>query len=193
VEDTAVVTPRGALIARPGAASRRGETAGVRAALSAYHPVLCEICAPGTLDGGDVLEAAGHYFIGLSTRTNKEGAGQLADWLADLGFSSTIVDVHGLRGLLHLKSGLAYLGGRRLAIVDSLSGFDEFSEWDLIRVPAGEEYAANCVRINERVLVAAGFPAFEAALREIELNVVTLDVSEFRKMDGGLSCLSIRF
>lgn len=192
VEDAAVATPRGAIIARPGALSRRGEVAAVREALASRHRVIGEIRAPGTLDAGDVLEADGRYIVGISERTDEEGARQLGALLESLGFPCAIVDAR-RGGLLHLKSGAAHLGGGRLAVVDSLAGLPELSTYDSIRVPAEEEYAANCVRVNEHLLIASGFPIFEAVLRDSGYGVIALDVSEFRKMDGGLSCLSIRF
>ncbi|MBC7263449.1 MAG: N(G),N(G)-dimethylarginine dimethylaminohydrolase [Chloroflexi bacterium] len=193
VEDTAILTPRGAMLTRPGAPSRLGEVAGMREILTRFYPTLASIQAPGTLDGGDVCDAEGHFFIGISERTNEEGAQQLAEWLAQLGYASTSVDIRRLPGLLHLKSGLAYLGDNRLVVVDTLADQAAFHGYELVRVPVGEEYAANCVRVNEHVLVAAGYPMLETLIRNLGYPVIVLDVSEYRKMDGGLSCLSLRF
>jgi dimethylargininase len=195
VEDTALVTACGALLTRPGAESRRGEIAAVARALEVFFPAAeTETThAPGTLDAGDVCEADGHFFIGVSERTNDEGARQLADWLAWRGFTSATVDIRATPGLLHLKSGLAHLGGRRLLAVDALVGHPALAGWEVLRAPVGEDYAANCVRVNEVVLAPAGFPKAAALLRSAGLRVVALDVSEFRKMDGGLSCLSLRW
>jgi dimethylargininase len=148
---------------------------------------------PGTLDGGDVCEAEGHFFIGLSERTNEEGAAQLAAFLSEEGHRSTFVDIRGISGFLHLKSGVAYLGNGRMALVGALGKERAFAGFEAIPIPEGDEYAANCVRVNERVLLAAGYPRTEVLLRRLGYSVLTLDVSEFRKMDGGLSCLSIRF
>jgi dimethylargininase len=195
VEDTAIVTARGALLTRPGVESRRDEVAAIGRALAKFFPAaeMETVRAPGTLDAGDVCDADGHFFIGVSERTNEEGARQLADWLARREFTSAIVDIRALPGLLHLKSGLAHLGGRRLAAVDALAEHPALRGWELLRVPAGEDYAANCVRVNDAVLAPAGFPQMAASLRALGLRVVELDVSEFRKMDGGLSCLSLRW
>jgi dimethylargininase len=146
------------------------------------------------VEGGDVCDAEGHTFIGLSERTNAEGARQTADWLALQGYTASVVDIRGRTELLHLKSGLASLGDKRLAITEGLAQAPEaYSGYELVRVPSGEEYAANCVRIGSRVLVAAGHPRFEATLRELGYEVLSLEMSEFQKMDGGLSCLSLRF
>jgi len=193
VEDAAVLTARCAVITRPGAISRRGETAAVREALERFYESFYEIAAPGTVDGGDVCEAGEHYFIGVSERTNEEGARRLAGFLSTEGFSSSFVDVRGVGGLLHLKSGLASLGEGWLVAAEPLVARREIFDYHLACVEPAEGYAANCVRINERVLLASGYPKIEARLRGLGLDVLTLDMSEFRKMDGGLSCLSLRF
>jgi len=192
VEDTAVITPRGAIVMRPGAESRRGEVASVREALIDLAPVVGEIDAPGTVDGGDICDAGDRFLIGLSERTNEEGARQLGAILERLGYESVTVDVRGDPTLLHLKSGLASLDGGRLVAVESIAGRPELAGFEVIRVSAVEAYAANCVCINGRVLIARGFPVLEAALTKLRYEVVTLEMSEFRKMDGGLSCLSLR-
>jgi dimethylargininase len=193
VEDAAVLAPRCAVITRPGAISRRGETKAVRKALGRFYKTFHEIEAPGTVDGGDVCEAGERFFIGISERTNEEGARQLAGFLSSAGYTSTFIDVRGSAGLLHLKSGLAYLGDGWLVVDEALAGLKEFSDYRLLQVEPAEKYAANCVRINDHVLLASGYPKIEAALGGIGMNVVALDMSEFRKMDGGLSCLSLRF
>lgn len=193
VEDTAILTERRAILMQPGAPSRAGEVASIQSVLADFYPSLLSIQSPGTVDGGDVCEAGEHFFIGISRRTNEPGARQLAEMLASFNYTSSLIDIHGVDGILHLKSGLAYLGERRLAVIDSLAERSEFFDYDLLRVNAGEEYAANCVRINEHVLVAAGYPAWEEKLTTLGYQTIALDMSEFRKMDGGLSCLSLRF
>jgi dimethylargininase len=209
VEDTAVVTERCAVLTRPGASSRVGEVASIRRVLADLFPAVSEIQSPGTLDGGDVCEAGNHFFIGISERTNEAGAQQLAELLARHGYTSSFVDI-GQSGtgvppvphaqdagatfkLLHLKSGLAYLGDNRLVVTDALANRAEFSGYDLIRVQSNEEYAANCVKVNDQVLVAAGYPRLEGKLRELGYQTIALEMAEFQKMDGGLSCLSLRF
>jgi len=221
VEDAAViipqVTPRvhrdpegaacHAVLTRPGAPSRAGEVAGMRKVLADFFPTLSEIHSPGTLDGGDICEAGRHFFIGVSSRTNAAGAQQLAELLAPLGYTSNFVDIRGTGvppvihaqdaratpELLHLKSGLAYLGDNRLVVTDALAERPEFAGYDLIRVPADEEYAANCVRVNDHVLVAAGHPRCETKLSALGYQTIALEMTEFQKMDGGLSCMSLRF
>jgi len=193
VEDAAIVTARGAMLTRPGAPSRAGEVAAVGTALGRWFPELEAITAPGTVDGGDVCEAGPHFFIRLSARTNGEGAAQLADWLEQRGFGSSVIDIRRMPGLLHLKTGLAWLGGRRLLATDEVAGDEALGGWEVVRVPAGEEYAANCVRVNDVVLIAQGYPATAALLGALGYEIAVLEMSEYRKMDGGLSCLSVRW
>ena len=208
-EDTAVVTERCAVLTRPGAPSRAGEVASMRRVLADLFPAVSEIQSPGTLDGGDVCEAGNHFFIGISERTNEAGAQQLAELLAPHDYTSGFVDIRksgtgvplvahaqdarATSKLLHLKSGLAYLGDHRLVVTEAFADRAEFSGYDLIRVPSDEEYAANCVRVNDQVLVAAGYPRFEGKLRQLGYQTIALEMTEFQKMDGGLSCLSLRF
>ena len=193
VEDTAVLTRHCAILARPGAASRVGEVTAMRKVLVQFYSELHFIREPGTLDGGDVCEAGNHFFIGISRRTNEEGGRQLAALLALFGFSSSFVDIRSVEHILHLKSGVAYLGDNRLVVIDALADRDEFRGYNLVRVGAGEEYAANCLCVNDHVLVAANYPAIERKLRELGCQTISLEMSEFQKMDGGLSCLSMRF
>src|SRR6476620_7538604 len=118
VEDTAVVTDHFAVLTRPGAPSRAGETASMRRALAEFFPNLASIEAPGTVDGGDVCEAGKHFFIGISERTNEAGARQLTALLEPFGYTGVSVDIRSERSLLHLKSGLAYLGDNRLVVTN---------------------------------------------------------------------------
>jgi dimethylargininase len=193
VEDTAILTDRVAILTNPGAPSRQGEVAAVRVALMEFYPSLEAISAPGTVDGGDVCQAGEHFFIGRSHRTNEAGARQLGDVLSRHGYTSTTVDIRDIPPLLHLKSGLTALDGGRLLLVEALAGHPAFRGYESIPVAADERYAANCVQVNDRVLVAAGFPRTQEALRDRGYALIVLDVSEFQKMDGGLSCLSLRF
>ena len=163
------------------------------AVLEEWFPDLEEITAPGTVDGGDVCEAGRHFFIGLSERTTPEGAAQLAEWLARHRFSSSVIDIRPMSGLLHLKTGLSWLGERRLLAAREIAGHEALSGWEIVRVPEREDYAANCIRVNDTLLVAEGFPATSALLGESGYDLVPLAMSEYRKMDGGLSCLSLRW
>lgn len=193
VEDTAVITAHGAILTRPGAPSRAGEVESIGKSLAQYFPVLDRIEAPGTVDGGDICEAGKTLFIGISDRTNEVGARQLAGWARQAGYETKCVSLSGLPQLLHLKSGLAYVGDTRLVVTRELAGHPSLSEYELITVESAESYGANCVRINDYVLVAAGHPVLAARLSQAGYQTLELAMSEFQKMDGGLSCLSLRF
>ena len=193
VEDTAIIAGGHAILTRPGAPSRAGEVRAVGEALAPWFPEPARIEAPGTVDGGDVCEAGGHCFIGLSHRTNAAGAAQLAGWLAGLGIDSSVIDIRSRPALLHLKTGLSWLGARRLIAAAELVNHEALAGWDVLQVPPGEEYAANCVRVHDTLLVPQGHPATAGLLGASGCDVVALDMSEFRKLDGGLSCLSVRW
>jgi len=192
VEDVAIVTERGFILTRPGAPSRRGEVASMAKALSRIQPELPVIEAPARLDGGDVCQVEDHFWIGLSARTDQEGARQLGAWLEQLGYTWSTVAMNGI-ALLHLKAGMAYLGEGRVAVIDEFHDHAAFRNYERVRVSRDERYAANCVRINDRVLIPSGHPKFEANLRILGYDVVTVDMSEYEKMDGGISCLSLRW
>jgi dimethylargininase len=193
VEDVAVLTPNAAILARPGAKSRAGEVENTRAPLEKFFKTIHEIAAPGTLDGGDICEAGNHFFIGISRRTNESGAMQLAAFLAQSGYSSSLVDIRAMKTILHLKSGIACIEERQLVVMEELAERPEFRGYDRIRAAPEESYAANCVRVNGFVLIPVGFPKLAAELTQRGFQLLSLDVSEFQKMDGGLSCLSLRF
>jgi dimethylargininase len=193
VEDTAILTSRGAIITRPGALSRSGEIDQISNVVRGFYSDVQVIGEPGTVDGGDVCDADGHFFIGLSNRTNRVGAEQLAEFLDRLGFTSSLIDLDGVSNILHLKSGIAYLNDNRLVVIKEIAGRDEFKKYDRLVVPDGAEYAANCVEINGSVFVASGYDHFEEQLQTLGYQTMKLDMSEFQKMDGGLSCLSLRF
>lgn len=193
VEDTAVLTERSAVLAYPGVESRRGEVFSVEPAITQFYINVKSIQSPGTLDGGDICQAGSHFFIGISERTNEEGARQLASILNHDGYTTSFVNIRNLEGLLHLKSGIAYLGDQRLVVVEPLADSDTFLGFEIVPVAPDENYAANCVRVNDYVLMAAGYPNLKGKLEKIGYSIISLEMSEFQKMDGGLSCLSLRF
>jgi len=193
VEDTAVIAGAAAVITNPGAESRKGEVVEIRSVLAAHIDRIYRIQPPGTLDGGDICEADGHFFIGISNRTNEEGAGQLAGFLAKEGYTSSSVNIRGIEQILHLKSGIAYLGEGNLALIEPFLGMKAFTGSNILRVPPDENYAANFIRVNDSVLLADGYPKIVEMIEELGYQVKLLDMSEYQKMDGGLSCLSLRF
>jgi dimethylargininase len=193
VEDTAILTRTSAVLTRPGAPSRAGEVASIEAVLPNFYARVYRIVAPGTVDAGDICQADDHFFIGISDRTNLEGARQLAALLEQEGFTSMQVDIRRVPGILHLKSGISYLGERHIVVIDALAQDAAFADYEIVHIDREEEYAANFLRINDHLIISAGFPRFAATMRDFSLPVVALDMSEFRKMDGALSCLSLRF
>lgn len=193
VEDTAVLTPHAAIFCRPGAPSRDGEVATIRPAVERFYSSTFAIEAPGTVDGGDICEAGNHFFIGISQRTNEEGARQLSACLTALRYTASIIDIRSMKSILHLKSGISYIGDDTLVVMEEMAADPQFSRFDRLCVSAEESYAANCVRVNDRVLVAEGFPRLCGDLVSRGFAPLVLNMSEFQKMDGGLSCLSLRF
>jgi dimethylargininase len=193
VEDTFVIADRVAIATRPGAKTRMGEVESVAKALRRFRPRLERIEAPGTVDGGDICQVDDHFLIGLSARTNEAGAAQLAGILARHEYTSSTIDVRNHPALLHLKSGIAYLGEGRFLIAPGFPPMNGLAPGDVIEVAASEIYAANAVRVNDELFIAAGFPQLASTLDTLHYRVRALDMSEFAKMDGGLSCLSLRF
>ena len=189
VEDTAIVTSAMAIITRPGDQRRLGEERKIEDVLMAERKIE-RIHPPGCVDGGDVLHAESHFFIGLSSRTNREGADQIQSILSGYGFTSSFIPVN---RMLHLKSEVSYIGNKTLILTEQMSDREEFRSFRKIIVPAEEDYAANCVLVNEYLLLPSGFPKTREKLLTKGYNILELNISEFRKMDGGLSCLSIRF
>src|ERR1700678_3566266 len=140
VEDTAVVTARSAILTRPGARSREGEVAAMGPTLRRFFPAIAEIEAPGTLDGGDICETDDRFFLGLSHRTNEEGARQLAAHLAREGYTCAVIDVRGMSSILHLKSGISYIGDHTLVVMEEMAAQALFNGYKLIRVTEQESY-----------------------------------------------------
>ena len=190
VEDVAVFLPSCVVLTHPGARSRQGEVAYIREAINKFTDKVEFIESPGTLEGGDVMEVEGHYYIGLSARTNESGAEQFQFILASYGLSGETVP---LREFLHLKSGLSFLGNNTLAISGEFCGLSRFSQFNRLQVAVADAYSTNCVRVNDFVLVAAGFPVTRSLVEDAGFQVIEVSMSEFEKIDGGLSCLSLRF
>ena len=187
VEDTAIVTSEVAVITRPGAESRMGEEAEISEILSEFRKIET-VKLPGTLDGGDVLRVENHFFIGISGRTNRDGARQLSAMLSKYGYTASETEVG---SGLHLKSGIAYLGKGNFITVE---GFSKMAGSSGIIISDQEEsYSANCLPVNDFLLIPGGFPKSKKKIVELGYIIIELDMSEFRKMDGGLTCLSLLF
>lgn len=193
VEDVAVVTPDFAVISRPGAESRRGEIEEMLPLLTDRFEQLFQINAPGTLDGGDICQIEKHFLIGISDRTNPEGASQLAEILGRYGYSSERIDIRSQPGILHLKSAVNYLGDDTLLADIRMADHPALQEYTRFVVPLAEAYAANSLQVNQVVLVPDGFPRTLELIQSAGYKAEILEVSEYQKMDGGLSCLSLRW
>jgi dimethylargininase len=189
VEDTAVVTPDVAIITNPGAETRRGEEDTIEPVLAGYRNTV-RISAPGTLDGGDVLMVGTHFFVGISERTNKAGAEQLGNILEEFGNTWAAIPVG---AGLHLKSSVTCVGDNTLLLTEEFADHHEFEGYDRIVLDPAEEYAGNTLLIDNCLIVPKGFPGARKNLETLGLEIIELDTSEVRKMDGGLTCLSLRF
>jgi dimethylargininase len=185
MQDPALVVRGRAVIARPGAASRRGEEALIAPLLRERLPTV-EIVSPGTLEGGDVLVLPDRVYVGRSDRTNGEGVEQLRAALHPLPVEEIEVE-----GLLHLLSGVTYLGRNTLLAIESMARRPEFAGMDVLVVPDEEAYACNALGLGDYVVTPAGY---ERTIRLLEANgfrVLPVRVSEFVKADGGVTCLSL--
>ncbi len=189
VEDTAVVLPEIAVIAHPGAPSRKGEVDSIGAVMRQYRPIQA-IQPPGTLDGGDVLLTGTRVFVGISHRTNSIGAVQLGRILAGFGYSWTTIPVS---VGLHLRSSVNCVGAETLLLTPEFAEISAFDDYRKVIVDPEERYAANTLWVNDHLLVPRGFAKTRHKLEQLDLNIIDLDMSEARKTDGGLTCLSIRF
>jgi dimethylargininase len=190
VEDCAIITEKGAVITRPGADSRRGEVLSLKPVVESFYRTVKEITAPGTIEGGDMMRVGNHFYIGLSGRTNDQGAAQMAGHLESFGFTASTVQ---MKEFLHLKTGVTYMENNTMLASGEFIGHETFSRYRIIPVRAPEGYAVNCIWLNGKVLMPEGFPGVKKDLQEGGYEVVATDVSEFRKLDGGLTCLSLRF
>ena len=191
VEDVALCTPHCAIITRPGAETRRAETTLITEAINRFYPNKVEyLQAPGTVEAGDIMMVDKHFYIGLSARTNQEGAKQMIAILEKYGLSGSVVT---LEKVLHLKTGLAYLEHNNLLAAGEFITKPEFQHLNIIEIPEEESYAANCIWVNERVIMPAGYPITKAKIAALGYQVIEVDTSEYRKIDGGVSCMSLRF
>ena len=189
VEDTAVVTKNFGIITRPGDPRRLGEEIEIKKVLEPLLK-LHFIEKPGTLDGGDIMQADNKFYIGLSNRTNLSGSKQLKEILTSYNYEVFSIPIC---NLLHFKTGINYLGDNNLLVQKPFIGLTDLESYNKIPVGKEEQYAANSLRINDYVLVPIGFPETKSNIEKLDYKTIVLDITEFQKMDGGLSCLSLRF
>ncbi len=191
VEDPVLCLGDLAVLLRPGAPSRLGEVGAIEPELEPFFPERARIDAPGFVDGGDLLLTERELVIGLSLRTDAEGARQLAETAAGRGLSAR--QAAAPAGVLHLKSACAVLDEETLLMTRPLAESGVFSDYRCLVVPDGEDYAANAVRVNDVLLLSEGYPRTAQMLAQADYRVVALPTTEVRKLDAGLSCMSLRF
>lgn len=190
VEDPAFVIPEGAILLRPGAQSRMGEAAELESVLQwRFDRVLT--LDKGFADGGDIMITPRDILIGLSARTDREGAEAFAAQLDKLGRRARIVQTPA--GTLHFKTASSLIDEETVIATPALAESGAFEGMKLLITPEGEEAGANLLRVNDTVLVGAGYPRTIAMIAAHGLNVVPLPVSEIGKIDAGLSCMSLRW
>ena len=190
VEDVALCTVGFSIITNPGVASRKGEEVDMEKVLGPFYDHIEHIESPGTMEAGDVMMTGRHFYIGISDRSNDEGADQLIHLLEKHQMTGEKIK---LKNLLHLKSGMSYLENDNLLVQNKLLNLPAINGFRKIKVGADEAYAANSLWVNGTVLVPSGFPITRRNIEQAGYPTVSLDVSEFEKLDGGLSCLSLRF
>jgi len=186
VEDNAVVHGGKALICRMARESRRGEEVEVEAALREYMTVKRAV-APATIEGGDVIHLQDRLISGVTQRTNLEGVAQLREWLG------VPVDTIEDPGIVHIKSYVTYLGRGTMIATGKYASHPALEGFRVLVVPEGEEYAADTLAIGNTVVMPAGLPRAHELVREAGFDVIPLDVSEFEKCEGAITCLSILF
>ena len=190
VEDVALITSNCVIVTRPGAPSRRGEVHEIEFVLKQKFKNIEAIEAPGTIEGGDIMMVGDHYYIGLSERTNLEGAKQIIQILTKYGMSGSTIS---LKKVLHLKTGLSYLEENNLVVCGEFVNDSSLGRYNPIEIPENESYAANCIWVNESVIIPLGYPTTKQRIKNAGYPVIETDVTEFQKLDGGLSCLSLRY
>lgn len=189
VEDVAIVTEKCAIITKPSASSRKGEEKEIIDVLKKFYNNIEFLYDNACLDGGDILRFENHFYIGQSKRTNAEGAKQLTKILNKYGYTTSTVPV---KKILHLKTGIVYLKENTFIGTGEFINNDIFKDFTVINVDRREAYSANCILINDNVIIPKNFPNSKKALIDAGYKTIEVEMSEFEKMDGGLTCLSLR-
>lgn len=189
VEDVAVIADEAAIITNPEASSRKGEIDSMIPVLKKFRKLFF-IESPGTLEGGDVMQIEKHFYIGITERTNENGAHQLGKILSQYDYKYTLIPV---TSALHLKSVVNYIGNNNLLVSKEFISHPELRGFNLIQVEDDELYSANCLPLNNKLIIPKGFPKVKSQLVKLNYDLIELAMTEFEKMDGGLTCLSLRF
>lgn len=191
VEDTALCLPQGAILMRPGAPSRLGEVAEMAPTLRVCYEDVREIKGPGHIEGGDILVTGSEILVGRSARTDAAGVAELAEIAAEWGHA--LREVFTPPGVLHFKTDCSLMDAETILSTKRLSASGCFEGYKILDVAEGEEAAANAIRFNNLVLFPAGFPRTAEMLDKAGFEVVEIDNRDCAKLDGGMSCLSLRF
>lgn len=191
VEDTALCLREGAVVMRPGAPSRRGEAAEMAPTLRKLYAEVVTVEGPGTIEAGDVLTTETEILVGRSARTNAEGIAELTDLVGHWGYH--VRELVTPPGVLHFKTDCSLLDAETILATPRLAAAGGFANYRVIHTAPGEEAAANAIRFNDAVILPDGFPATAEALDKAGYKVVLIGNSECAKLDGGMSCLSLRF
>jgi dimethylargininase len=191
VEDTALCLPKGAIIMRPGAPSRLGEAPEMAPHLEALYGLIARIEGPGFIEGGDILTTESEILVGRSARTDAAGIAELTQIVSGWGYR--LREVETPPGVLHFKTDCSLLDGQTILSTPRLAASGCFDGYKVLHTAEGEEACANAIRFNDIVLMPAGFPKTETRLREAGFDLRVIGNSECAKLDGGMSCLSLRF
>lgn len=191
VEDTALCLPQGAILMRPGAPSRMGEVAEMAPILRNSYEELREISGPGFIEGGDILVTEREILVGRSARTDAAGVAELAEIAREWGHR--VREVFTPKSVLHFKTDCSLMDAETILSTERLDASGCFKGYRVLHTASGEEAAANAIRFNDLVLFPAGFPRTAQMLDQEGYNVIEIDNAECAKLDGGMSCLSLRF
>lgn len=191
VEDDALCFQEGVVLMRPGAPTRLGEVNEIAPAIRALYKDVREIKGPGFIEGGDILVTEREVLVGRSARTDAAGVAELAELVADWGY--TVREVLTPEGVLHFKTDCSLLDEETILSTKRLDVSGCFEGYRVIHVEEGEEACANSIRFNDLVIMPAGFPKTKEKLKQHGYNVREIGNSEAAKLDGGMSCLSLRF
>jgi dimethylargininase len=191
VEDAALCLPEVAIAMRPGAPSRIGEAAVMTPVLSGFYAEVIAINGPGFIDGGDILVTEREILVGRSARTDAAGIAELARITSRWGYQ--VREVETPAGVLHFKTDCSLMDEETVLATSRLSDTGCFDGYRVINTADGEDAAANAIRFNELVLMPAGFPQTAEQLSAAGYDVREVGNTEAAKLDGGMSCLSLRF
>jgi dimethylargininase len=191
VEDPALVFAEGAIVLNLAAASRAGEAALIAPVLERRFERVLRMQGPGHADGGDVLVLPDRVLIGLSGRTDREGAAELISLLAQLGKRAEIAETP--NGVLHFKTGCSLIDEETIFALPKMADSRAFDGLRVVPVPEGEEKAANKLRIRDVALIGAHFPKSQAVIEACGIRTIPLNVQQIGLIDAGLSCMSLRW